>query len=138
MSLVRIGDTVLLSYKGIWCVWEPAWEQYRPITSLAWDGDRIVLDDRAFCRDPTDSLYGYGDPRRKDLCRLLTQMYPPASAQPGPLPAAGSTPEWFYDRYLCLTPCAPRDRASWKRFHKGKYRTPRTAPKTRLTRRQRA
>lgn len=136
MSVTRVGDTLLLQVKSAGFVWEPAWDAWRPVTAVAWDGDRVVVDDRAYCSDPTDPLYGYGSPQMRDACTLLTKTYSPASAKSGSLPAIGP-PEWFYDRFLSLTPCAPRDKASWKRFHKGHYRTPRKAPKTRLTRRHR-
>jgi hypothetical protein len=136
MSLVKVGDTVLLQFKTVWFLWEPAWESFRPITSLAWDGEAVVLNDRAYCADPTDPLYGYGTAKMLEVCTLLTKTFRPTDARPGLLPAVGPQ-EWFYDRYLSLTPCAPRDRTSWKRFHKGRYRTPKAAPKTRLTRRHR-
>ncbi len=134
MSLIKVGDTVLLQIRALWFLWEPAWETFRPITSLAWDGTALVLNDRAYCADPLDPEYGFGTAKMRDVCRRLTDAYDPTEAEPGLLPAVGPQ-EWFYDRYLSLTPCAPRDRASWKRFHKGRYRTPRSAPKTRLTRR---
>jgi hypothetical protein len=35
MSLVKVGDTILLQFKTVWFLWEPAWESFRPITSLA-------------------------------------------------------------------------------------------------------
>lgn len=137
MSCVKVGDAVYLQVKTAWFLWEPAWESWRPITSVSWDGERVVLDDRAYCSDPTDPLYGYGSTTMQELCAALTKTYSPTSAVSGPLPAIGAQ-EWFIDRFLSLTPCAPRDKASWKRFHKGKYRTPKSAPKTRLTRRRRA
>lgn len=130
--MTRVGDTVLLHLKTAGFVWEPAWDAWRPVTAVAWDGERIVVDDRAYCSDPTDPLYGYGSPPIRELCVRLTAAYSPTTASPGSLPAIGPS-EWFYDRFLSLTPCAPRDKASWKRFHKGRYRTPRSAPKTRLT-----
>lgn len=136
MSLTRVGDTVYLQVKTAGFVWEPAWDCYRPITAVAWDGERFGIDDRAYCADPTDPLYGYGTPAMRELCIGLTKTYPPSSAHPGPLPGIGPL-EWLFDRYVSLSPCAPRDKASWKRLHKGKYRTPRTAPKTRLTRKVR-
>jgi hypothetical protein len=137
MSLTRVGDTVVLQMKSAGFVWEPAWDSWRPVTAIAWDGTRSVVDDRAYCADPTDPLYGYGSVQMRDACRALTATYPPTDAPAGSLPAIGPQ-EWFFDRFLSLTPCAPRDKASWKRFHKGKYRTPKAAPKTRLTRRRRA
>lgn len=137
MSLTRVGDLVLLDVKRAWFLWEPAWDSWRPVTAVAWDGDRVIVEDRAYCADPTDPEYGYGSPAMREVCDLLTKTYSPKDARTGPLPAVGPQ-EWFFDRFLSLTPCAPRDKASWKRFHKGRYRTPRSAPKTRLTRRRRA
>lgn len=136
MSLVKVGDSVLLRLKTAWFLWEPAWESWRPIDALAWNGEHIELQDRTYCADPLDPLYGYGSAKMQELCRILTDVYPASEAKPGPLPAVGPQ-EWFYDRFLSLTRCAPRDKASWKRFHKGRYRTPRNAPKTRLTLRTR-
>lgn len=136
MSLVKVGDSVLLRLKTVWFLWEPAWESWRPIEALSWTGDHVELQDRAYCADPLDPLYGYGSDTMRQLCTILTDTYSPSDAKPGPLPAIGPY-EWFYDRFLSLTPCAPRDKASWKRFHKGRYRTPRKAPKTRLTLRTR-
>lgn len=137
MSLIKVGDTVLLQFKTVWFLWEPAWERFRPITSLAWDGQTLVLNDRAYCADPLDPHYGYGTAKMREVSDLLTKTYRPSKAETSTLPAVGPQ-EWFYDRFLSLTPCAPRDRASWKRFHKGKYRTPKAAPKSRLTRRRRS
>lgn len=136
MSLVKVGDRVLLRLKTAWFLWEPAWESWRPVTAVAWDGDQVSVDDRVYCTDPLDPLYGYGSAKMQDLCAILTETYSATEAETGPLPAVGPQ-EWFYDRFLSLTRCAPRDRASWKRFHKGRYRTPREAPKTRLTLRRR-
>jgi hypothetical protein len=136
MSLTRVGDSVYLQVKTSGFVWEPAWDCYRPITAVSWDGERFVLDDRTYCADPTDPLYGYGTSEMHALCRELTRRFPPASAVPGSLPVIGPQ-EWLFDRYVSLSPCAPRDKASWKRLHKGKYRTPRSAPKSRLTRKVR-
>jgi hypothetical protein len=134
MSVLKVGETIYLQVKSAWFVWESAWDSYRPVTSVAWDGTRVVTDDRAYCADPTDPLYGYGSTKMQELCTLLTKTYPPTLARPSLLPAIGE-PTWLYDRFVTLTPCAPRDKASWKRLHKGRYRSPRSAPKTRLTRR---
>lgn len=136
MSLTRVGDMVLLQVKSAWFLWEPAWESFRPVTSIAWDGERVVLDDRAYCSDPLDPLYGYGTPEMREACAVLTKTFALKDGPSASLPAVGRS-EWFYDRFLSLTPCAPRDRASWRRFHKGRYRTPTSAPKSRLTRRRR-
>ena len=119
-----------------WFVWEPAWESFRPITSFAWDGSDYVLDDRAYCADPFDSLYGYGSPEMKQLCDTVTSAFGPRIATAPVVASLGVGPsEWFYDRTVSLTPCAPRDRHSWKRMTHGRTRTLRAGPRNKLTRR---
>ena len=133
--LYDFRDRLILEYKGWWFVWEEAWDSFRPVDAIQWDGTRFLLDDRAYCNDPSDPLYGYGSQNMKDFCRLLGQRkteYEPletVTLEHGPL-------EWFFDRRVALTPCAPRDHASWKRMVQNKPRTCRKAPKgTRHTRR---
>lgn len=125
--LYEFNDLLLLDHRGWWFVWETAWDSFRPIDGLAWDGTRFVLDDRRYCADPTDPLYGYGSDVMKDLCELLGDARHdlPVEADWVPL----GTPEWFVDRPAVLTPCAPRDRVSWKRMAQDHQRTCRKAPK---------
>ena len=136
MSLSNVHDLTVLEYKQRWFLWEPAWETFRPITALAWTGTEYDLDDRAYCSDPMDPLYGFGSPQMKALCDGLTQMFASqvAKAPTRTMVSIGSS-EWFYDRMASLTPCAPRDRASWKRMTHGRYKTLRRAPRNKLTRR---
>lgn len=133
--LYDFRDRLILEYKGWWFVWEEAWDSFRPVDAIRWDGSRFVLDDRTYCKDPTDPLYGYGSQNMKDFCHLLgerrTEQDPveTITLEHGPL-------EWFFDRRIALTPCAPRDHGSWKRMVQNKYRTCRKAPKgTKYTRR---
>jgi hypothetical protein len=136
MSLYSVGGAVVCQHKTQWFLWEPAWESFRPITSIAWDGSSYHTDDRAFCSDPFDPLYGYGSAEMKKYCESLTTALsakvPNATVVPS---LAVGPPEWFYDRMVALSPCAPRDRDSWKRMTRGRYRTLRRAPRNKLTRR---
>ena len=64
----------------------------------------------------------------KDFCDLLGEYrleQLPITVQT----LESTTPEWFFDRRVSLTPCAPRDHASWKRMVKNNARTCRKAPK---------
>ena len=136
MSLYKYQNLVLLDYKSNWFLWEPAWRGFRPITTIAWDGTKFFLDDRAYCTDPSDPLYGYGSAQMKQISDLLTQKYESKleGARVMKSPAVGPA-EWFHDRMVSFTSCAPKDIASWKRLAKGRHDTLRKAPRNKLTRR---
>jgi len=138
MALYRYQDTVYLLYKQTPFVWESDWETFRPITSLAWNGSSFIVDDYVYCKDPTDEYYGFGNAAMKQACDLLTRSYGSniSKAVCVNAPCIGKC-EWWFDRMISLTPCAPRDRGSWKRMHKGRYFTPRKGPRNKLTRRNR-
>lgn len=90
---------------------------YRPIDGLRWTGTDLKLDDRAYCTDPMDDLYGFGTHRMYNHCFNLSQSFGDIeNAKPVPFLTIG-TPEWFRDRPIALTPCAPRDIESWKRMN---------------------
>ena len=126
--LYDFRDRLILEYKGWWFVWEEAWDGFRPVDRIQWDGSRFVLEDRSYCKDPTDPLYGYGSQNMKEFCELLGDRR--NEEVPMEVKSLESTsPEWFFDRYVALTACAPRDHASWKRMSQGKYTTLRKAPK---------
>jgi hypothetical protein len=125
--LYDFRDRLLLEHKGWWFVWEEAWDKFRPIQSIQWDGTRFVFDDQLYCKDPTDPLYGYGSQTMKDFCDLLGDYR--LEELPLTVQSLESTnPEWWFDRRITLTPCAPRDHASWKRMVQNKGRTCRKAP----------
>ena len=135
MSLFDFGDNLFLEYQNQWFLWEPSWESFRPITAMAWDGYTFMLDDRAFCADPSDPFYGYGSERMKDTCELLNNLQARDTIQTFETPQIGPL-TWFRDRAVSVLPCTPMDVRSWKLMHRGKYRTCRKAPKgKRLTRR---
>jgi hypothetical protein len=136
MSLTKYGDTTFLNYKQNWFVWEPSWEMFRPITACAWNGTEYEIVEREYCADPMDPLYGFGTPQMKQVCDALTTTYASqlANAKLVTTPSVGPT-EWMFDRVVAVTPCAPRDRDSWKRMVRGRTRTLRRAPRNKLTRR---
>jgi hypothetical protein len=121
MSLVAFQDRTFLDYKGRWFLWEPSWESFRPIDALQWDGTSFLINDRTYCKDPTDALYGYGTPQMKDVCDRLVSFHERSSLAVE-TPIIGQ-PEWFRDRYVALHPCAPRDKDSWKRMCRGRVHT---------------
>jgi hypothetical protein len=138
MALYRHQDIVYLIYKQLPFLWDSEWEMFRPITSLTWDGTRFLMNDFVYCKDPTSPLYGFGNEAMKDACNLLTRSYGPKISQASVVRAPTVGPsEWWFDRMISLTPCAPRDRTSWKRMHRGRYFTCRRGPRNKLTRRNR-
>jgi hypothetical protein len=131
--LYDFNDQLILEHKGWWFLWETAWDSFRPIDNVQWDGQGFVFDDRDYCRDPTDPHYGYGSEVMKDLCELLGDSRHELPEESDCL-RIGS-PEWFFDRPLSLTACAPRDHASWKRMTKGAHSTCRRVRGRKFTRR---
>lgn len=136
MSLYHHHSRIFLNYKTSWFIWEEEWDSFRPITSFSWTGSKFFLDDRAYCSDPSDEFYGYGNSQMKQACDLLTQKYKSKFIDIQDLNNIGIGPsQWFYDRNISLTPCAPKDISSWKRLVKGRYRTLRSSSRNKLTRR---
>lgn len=122
MSVLRFQDHIFLQYKTHIFVYEPSWDMYRPIDGVAWNGREWVIQDREYCKDPFDSLYGYGRQTMHEVCDVLTNKFQEEEGKVVPYPSLGKL-EWFRDRYVMLTPCAPRDTGSWKQLHRGRVRT---------------
>jgi len=131
--LYDFNDQLILEHKGWWFIWETAWDCFRPIDNVQWDGDRFVYDDKDYCADPSDPFYGYGSQVMKDLCDLLAESRQDVPEEVDCL-RIGS-PEWFFDRPMSLTACASRDMGSWKRMSKGIHRTLRSSRGRKFTRR---
>lgn len=135
MSLYKFQDYIYLEYKKRWFLWESAWEKFRPIHGIQWNGNAFVIDDKEYCSDPMDDLYGYGSSQMKQICDALTEKYS-SQIKIVECPETGNL-EWFYDRRVSLTPCCPRTKDSWKRMVRGKYKTLRKGPAVTFTRRNR-
>lgn len=133
--LYELQDRVYLEYKQWWFVWEPAWESFRPIEGVLWNGTSFVIKDEGFCSDPTSQTYGYGSDKMRQLCGMLQDKFSTNPQKVSTLPFGN---EWFRDRFVSLTRCAPRDVQSWKRMVQNKPRTCRNKPRgKKLTRRTR-
>ena len=131
--LYEFRDKTFLEYKNYWFIWEPAWEAFRPIQSVVWDGTTFQIEDDLYCADPTSSVYGYGSPQMAQLCELLKDKYDEKAVKVSTLPIGT---EWFRDRFATLSPCAPHDVKSWKHMVQNHGRTCRKAPRgKKLTRR---
>lgn len=139
MSLYRLGDQTFLNYKSSWFVWESAWDSWRPIDALSWNGTQFRIDDRAYTANLFSDLYGYGTPQMKTVCEALTTTYGGARGTAAVVNSLSIGPtEWWRDRFVCVSPCVPRTTENWKKMCRGKPRTCRHIPKGKtLTRRQR-
>jgi hypothetical protein len=126
--LYEFRDRLVLEHKRWWFVWEEAWDCFRPIDGIRWDGVAFVFDDREYCTDPSDPLYGYRTQTMKDLCDLLGETRLEELPKEVDALDTGNT-EWFFDRRASLTTCAPRNHESWKRMVQGRGRTCRKAPR---------
>jgi hypothetical protein len=121
MSLVKFNDRTFLDYKGNWFVWEPCWEGFRPVEAMEWDGYTYRIVDGSYCSDPSDVFYGYGSEKMKQVCEALAPLYKDNAVTTDRLAIGPS--EWFRDRRVTLSPCAPRDKESWKRMCRGRVHT---------------
>lgn len=134
--LVRFHDTVYLHIKSRWFVWESAWSMFRPIDGLAWDGAKYIMNDTAYCSDPTSKYYGFGSEPMYTLCYHLTHEYSEKVADAPTVPSLTIGPStWFFDRTMSLTPCAPTDKSSWRRAINGKRKTLRVLTRKTFTKR---
>ena len=132
--MIRFGDRVFLHHESRWYMWESSWGMYRPVDGLRWTGSTMMLDDHAYCKDMTDPLYGYGDERIYNKCFHLTQEFSDIqNAEPVVFLTIGPA-EWFRDRFVAMTPCAPRDMQSWKNMNL-RRRTFRKHPRSAYTKR---
>ncbi len=139
MGLYKFQDKTFVYYNRIWFLWEPAWESFRPIDALAWNGSSYVVVDTTFCSDPMDEFYGYGSLNMKLICDGLTEtcVSQLSNAQVIDMPEISNKGlVWFYDRRVALTPCCPRDKQSWKRMAQGRYKTLRNGHAEKFTRRK--
>jgi hypothetical protein len=131
--LVRFQDKVFLFKKSKWFMWESAWDCFRPVDAVSWDGTKYVIDDKAYCSDPSSDYYGFGSKQMEDFCESLE--YDISKAIPvSSIPVGNS--EWFRDRMITIAPCASRDKTSWKKMLCGTpYKTCRNITRNRFTKR---
>jgi hypothetical protein len=111
MELAKFKGNLYGKLKTQLFIWEAAWDSFRPVESIAWNGREIVVIDSIYKEDIFDPYYGYGSPEMKLLCRRLTDI----TELDGPEKVPWFT-EWWRDRYCNFTECCPRDTGSWKKF----------------------
>lgn len=116
MEFIRFQDKIFLQKGSQWFLWESAWDMFRPICAVAWDGSRFTIDDEIYCKDLFDEYYGFGSPEMYRICEKLTDEFEQKLDEAKPVHniCIGRNPEWFRDSPQVLTVCAPRTIESWK------------------------
>ena len=72
MELIHFKGTLYGKLESQLFVWEAAWDSFRPIEKLGWNGKEIIGVDTKYKKDIFDAYYGFGSPEMKQLCRKLT------------------------------------------------------------------
>ena len=123
MELCEFHDRIYGKYEGQLYVLEPAWDSFRPIESVAWNGTVFEIQDSKFKKNLFDSYYGYGSLQQKALCRRLIQETELENAVTIQDPidfwkwCGIKSAKWWHDRPCVFSsPCVSRDVQSWKRY----------------------
>lgn len=99
--MFRFQGRVFLK-RGVWFVWEPAWDLFRPIDAFSWNG-KYAIDDLSYTKDPFSELFGFGTPEMKTLSEKLTEEYL-AGIEDAPVikEACIGVPVWARDRWVVM------------------------------------
>jgi hypothetical protein len=121
--LVRFQDRIFLQ-EGRWYLWDSAIGLFRPIDGFAWNGNRWIIEDKLYTKDPLEKTYGFGSVEMLTKCIELSKKYESRiESVPTASYIAIGNPQWFRDRPVNFTHSASRDVSSWKRMVQGRSRT---------------
>lgn len=113
MELVKYKDTLYGKHNSELYLWDSAWETFRPIKKIGWNGSSITHIDM-FKDDLLDPWYGFGSSEMKDKCQKLTETVD-LGTYGTDISLLGDS-EWLRDRKIPLLPCTPRDGKTWSRY----------------------
>lgn len=137
MEVINFKGTLYGKLENQLFVWEAAWDSFRPIESIGWNGKEIIGVDTKYKQDIFDPYYGYGSPEMKQLCRRLTditELDVPESTIPW------LKGEFWRDRNCAFAfECSSRSVHSWKKYigyMNSRAKTLRKIPGNRITRRK--
>jgi hypothetical protein len=123
MDLRIFHDRIYGRHSNQLFVFEPAWDTFRPIDHVAWDGTRYTILDETFKRDLFDPNYGYGTLEMKALCRqLINETELDTATELKDIVEFwkwyGETKlKWWKDRpCLFASPCVSREQDGWKSY----------------------
>ena len=117
MELRLFQDRIFGKYENQLFVWENAWDSFRPIERIGWNGKSLEIVDTSYKQNIFDPNYGYGN--MKELCKTLTEETELSHAKEDPYfwKWTGLSPEWWKDRLIVFaTKCISRDTESWKKY----------------------
>jgi hypothetical protein len=113
MELVKFKGTLYGKLQTQLFIWEAAWDSFRPLERIGWNGREIVPVDTKYKQDIFSPWYGYGSPEMKKLCQRLTDV----TELDGPESIPWMKDEWWRDRHCTFAfDCSPKSVQSWKKF----------------------
>ena len=137
MELINFKGTLYGKLENQLFVWEAAWDSFRPIESIGWNGKEMIGVDTKYKQDIFDPYYGYGSPEMKQLCRRLTDITELNAPESPILWLKG---EFWRDRNCSFAfECSSRSIQSWKKYigyMNSRAKTLRKVPGNRITRRK--
>ena len=123
MELCEFRERIYGKYKNRLFVFDSSWGSFRPIESVAWDGQELREIDHVYKQDLFSSNYGYGTYGMKQLCNRLTKHVELEDRKPitdivlfwkwcGVQSAS-----WWRDRpCVFASKCVSRTPEDWKRY----------------------
>lgn len=123
MDLVQFRERIYGKQGAQLFVLEPAWDSFRPIERVAWNGTQFSILDSIYTRDLFSPVYGFGSPEMKQKCRYLLEETELEGAREITDPvtfwkwAGESGVTWWKDRPCVFSSsCVSRDTQSWKMY----------------------
>jgi hypothetical protein len=115
MELVNFKERLYGKLESQLFVWEAAWDSFRPIEKLGWNGKEIIGVDTKYKQDIFDPYYGFGSPEMKQLCRRLTDITELNVPESQTMPWIKG--EFWRDRECSFAfECSSKSVQSWKRY----------------------
>jgi len=115
MELVKFKGTLYGKLQTQLFIWEAAWDSFRPIECIGWNGKELVGVDTKYKEDIFSPWYGYGSPEMKELCRRLTDITELNVPESDSIPWIKG--EWWRDRQCTFAfECSSKSVQSWKRY----------------------
>ena len=123
MDLVEFRERIYGKYNNQLFIFETAWDCFRPIVSIGWNGKDFGVDDKIYKQDLFSPYYGYGTIDMRQVCKHLIRITELGTAKKLTDPItlwkwSGQTnASWWNDRpVVFLNSCVDRSRDSWKRY----------------------
>jgi hypothetical protein len=117
MELANFKGTIYGKLKHQLFIWDTAWESFRPIDTIGWNGIAIVPVYSSYTSDIFSEWYGFGSEGMKQVCEKLNESVSRDIAPTDVIPWLKG--EWWRDRQCSFTSdCISRSPASWSKYIK--------------------